>query len=198
MNFQHTSRNAFLYTKMSKVNDPVSSRPTTPERKDPPGPRQTAQTHKRPNIADNGPPTAACADPNSYAIATRSARTKCFRISGIPQDWKEDDLVGALQTIDPELRNQKSQLSLYPACSGSSQTALLELDPTKYFQSLGPNESTYTSIFPASKTEAVLTIDSHFYGLTPLNIPDKQILAELVASYLTKPNPEADTGLIAV
>jgi hypothetical protein len=194
---------------MSKVNDdkqrrsiaasrgaePTSSRPTTTKRKDPPGPRQTAQTHKRPNI---GPPTAACADPNSYVIATPSSRTKCFRISGIPQDWEEDDLLGALQTVDPELRNQKPQLSLYPACSGSSQTALLELDPTEYFQSLRPDESIYTSIFPASKTEAVLTIDSHFYGLTPLNTPDKQIIAELVASCLPKPNPEANTGLIAV
>jgi hypothetical protein len=201
INFQHTSRNAFLYTKMSKVNDkqrrsiassrgaePTSSRPTTPKRKDPPGPQQTARIHKRPDIADNGPPTTASADPNY----------KCFRISGIPQDWKEGDLVGALQTIDQELRNQKSQISLYPACSGSSQTALLELDPTKYFQSLGPNESAYTSICPANKTEAVLTIDSHFNGLTPLNTPDKQIIAELVASCLPKPNLDADTGLIAV
>jgi hypothetical protein len=189
--------------KMSKVNDKcrrstriaasrgvetTSSRPTTQNQ---PGPRQTARNHKRTNI---GPPTTARADPNSYSIATRSFRTKCFRISGIPPDWKEDDLLGALQTIDPDLRNQKSQLSLYPACCGSSQTALLELDPTKYFQSLGPNESTYTSIFPASKTEVVLTIDSHFYGLTPLNTPDKQIIAELVASCLPNPNLDADMG----
>jgi hypothetical protein len=152
------------------------------------------------NIADNGPPTTARADPKSYSAAIRSSRTKCFRISGIPQDWKEDDLLGALQTIDPDLRNEKSQLSLYPACCGSSQTALLELDPTKYFQSLGLNESTYERGFPAGKTEAVLSIDSHFYDLTPLNTPDKRIIAELVASasYLTKPNPEANTGLIVV
>jgi hypothetical protein len=150
------------------------------------------------NIADNGPPTPVRADPNSYAIATPSSRTKYFRISGIPQDWKEDDLVGALQTIDPELRNQNPQLSLYPACCGSSQTALLELDPTKYFQSLGPNES-YKPVIPASRTEAVfLTIDSHFNGLTPLNTPDRQIIAELVASCLPKPNLDADTPLIAV
>jgi hypothetical protein len=195
--------------KMSKVNDndrrsapsrgaeATSSRPTTQKRKDPPGPWQTAPNHKRTNI---GPPTTACANPNSYSIAapSRSFGTKYFRISGIPQDWKEDDLLGALQTIDPDLRNQKSQLSLYPACSDSSQTALLELDPTKYFQSVGPNESTYERSFPVGKTEAVLSIDSHFYGLTPLNTPDKQIIAELVASYLPKPNPEAKTGLIAV
>ena len=174
----------------------ANSAGTTRKRKDPPGPRQTARNNKCTNIADNDPPTTARADPNSYAIATPSS-TKCFRISGIPQDWKEDDLRGALQTIDPDLRNQKSQLSLYPACCGSSQTALLELDPTKYFQSLGPNESTYKHVFPASKTDAVLTIDSHFYDLTPLNTPDKQIIAELVASCLPNPNPELTQWLIA-
>jgi hypothetical protein len=197
---------------MSKVNDkcrrstriaasrgaePTSSRPTTRKRKDPPGPRETARIHKRTNIADNGPSTTTSADPNSYNIATLSSRTKYFRISGIPQDWKEDDLLGALQTIDPNLQNRKPQLSLYPACCGSSQTALLELDPTKYFQSLGPNES-YERVIPASRTEAVLTIDSHFNGLTPLNTPDKQIIAELVASCLLKPNLDADILLIAV
>jgi hypothetical protein len=152
------------------------------------------------NIADNGPPSTTRADPNSYAIVTPCSRTKYFRISGIPRDWKEDDLVGALQTIDPDLRNQKSQLSLYPACCGSSQTALLDLDPTKYFQSLGPNESCELEpVIPASKTEAVfLTIDSHFNGLTPLNTPDKQIIAELVAPCVPKPNPDADTLPIAV
>jgi hypothetical protein len=156
----------------------ANSRATTRKRKDPPGPRKTARTHKRTNIADYGPPTI---DPN---IATR---TKCFRISGVPQDWKEDDLLGAFQNIDPDLQNQEPQLSLYPACCGSSQTALLELDTTEYFQSLGPNES-YERVSLASKTEAVLTIDSHFYDLTPLNTPDKQIIAEFVASCLPKPS----------
>jgi hypothetical protein len=193
------NRNAFLYANMSDANDkstrtasrraePTSTTATT---WDPPSPWQAAQNH---DIADNGPPT----DPNSYAIATPSSTTKWFRISGIPQDWEEDDLLGALQTIDPDLQNQKSQLSLYPACCGSSQTALFELDTTKYFQSLGPNESTYTRASPASKTKAVLTIDSHFYDLTPLNTPDKQIIAELVASCHPKPNPDANKWLITV
>jgi hypothetical protein len=196
-----------LCTKMSKVNDKcrrstriAASPGAEPTRgaEDPPGPRLTPRNHKRTNITDNGPPPDH-ADPNSYAIATPSSRTKCFRISGIPQDWKEDDLLGALQNIDPDLRNQESQLSLYPACCGSSQTALLELDTTKYFESLGPNES-YTRISQPSKTEAarVLTIDSDFYGLTPLNTPDKQIIAELAPRYLPKSNEEANTWLIAV
>jgi len=169
----------------------TNSLATTRKRKDPPGSRLTPRTHKRTNISDYGPPTT---DPKSYDIATT---TKYFRISGIPQDWKEDDLRGTLQDIDPDIRNQKSQLSLYPAYCGSSQTALLELDPTKYFQSLGPNES-YIRASPPSKTEAVLTIDSDFHGLTPLNTPDKQIIAEFAASYFPKLNQEADTWFIAV
>ena len=204
-NSQHTSkygiasRKAFLRTKMSKANDRCrrsariaashgadptpgsNSLATTRKRKDPPGPRLTQRIHKRTNIADHGPPTT---DPKPYAIANR---TKCFRISGIPQDWKEDDLLGALQSIDPDLQNQKLQLSLHPACYGSSQTALLESNTTKYFQSLGPNES-YKRVSPPSKTEADLTIDSDFYGLTPLNTPDKQIIAELAVSCLPKSN----------
>ena len=175
----------------------ADSAATARKRNDPPSPLQTARNYKRMDIADNNPPTAS-ADPNSCAIATQSFVIKCFRISGIPQDWKEDDLLRALQNIDPDFRNQKSQLSLYPACCGSSQTALLELYPTKYFQSLGPNESTYKRVSPAGKTEAVLTIDSHFYDLTPLNTPDKQIIAELAASCLQKSNSEANTVLIAV
>jgi hypothetical protein len=178
----------------AKPTSTADSAATTWKRKDPPSPRQAAQNHKRMNIADNVPPT----DPNSYAIATPRSTTKCFRISGIPRDWEEDDLLGALRTIDPDLRNQKSQVSLYPACCGSSQTALFELDPTKYFQSLGPNECTYTRTSLPSKTEAVLTIDSHFYDLTPLNTPDKHIIAESVASCLPKPNPDANKWLIAV
>ena len=203
---EHRTTAAFLYTKMSKVNDEPSrtathhAEPTseadpaatTRKRKDPLSHQQTIRNRKRMNIADNDPPTART-DPNSYAIVTPSSGTKCFRISGIPQDWKADDLLSALQTIDPDFRNQKSQLSLYPACCGSSQTALLELDPTRYFQGLGPNESTYKCVSAASKTEAVLTIDSHFYDLTPLNTPDKQIIAELVASCPPKSNQEANT-----
>ena len=205
------NRNAFHYVKMFDVNDksactrtsscgaePTSGAATTRKRKDPPSPRKTTRTHKRTNIAATGPP-AAHAGPDSYAIATLSSRTKCFRVSGIPQDWEEDDLLGALQTIDPDLRRQEGlQLSLYPACCGSSQTALLELDTTEYFQSLGPNESTYKRAFPAGRTEAVLTIDSHLYDLTPLNTPDEQIIAELVATCLPKRNSDANTRLIAV
>ena len=180
------------YKRSTRVAAPHGAKPTR-KRKDPSDPPLTPPNYKRTNIADSDPPSA---DAKSYASSI-ATKTKCFRISGIPQDWKEHDLLGALQNIDPDLRNQKSQLSLYPACCGSSQTALLELDPTKYFQSLGPNES-YHPVSPPSKTEAVLTIDSDFYGLTPLNTPDKRIIAELAASCLPKSNHEANKWLISV
>ena len=162
----------------SRSAEPIMFSTTTRKRKDLLDSQLTPRSHKRKNFADYSPPTA---DSNSYVIATT---TKCFRISGIPQDWKDDDLLGALRNIDPDLRNQKPKLSLYPACCSSSQTALLELDATKYFQSLKPTGSHET----VSKTEVILVIDSHFYGLTPLNTPDKQIVAELVASCLPRPN----------
>ena len=122
----------------------------------------------------------------------------CFRISGIPRDWKVDDLLGALQNIDPDLGGKESRLSLYPACCDSSQTALIELDTTKYLQSLRPNEFTYERACPANKAEAVLAIDSHFNDLTPLNTPDERIIAESVASCLPNTNSDANTGFIAV
>jgi len=42
-------------------------------------------------------------------------KPKCFRICGVLPDWREDDLIGALQAIDPSLKDQIYQLSLYPA-----------------------------------------------------------------------------------
>ena len=117
------NQNAFLYAKMSDVSDKstrTASRSAEPtsgadsaaiigKRKDPPSPRQTARNHKRTKIADNGPPIAP-ASSSSYAIPAPASRTKCFRISEIPQDWEKDDLLDALQAIDAGFRDQKPQL----------------------------------------------------------------------------------------
>ncbi|KAF8545022.1 hypothetical protein BDD12DRAFT_800667 [Trichophaea hybrida] len=55
------------------------------------------------------------------------------------------------------------------ACFGSTQTALLNLDIcTEYFQRLKPDESKHEE----ASDGALLTIDSHFSDLTPLNIPE--------------------------
>jgi hypothetical protein len=115
-----------------------------------------------------------------------ASRLMCFRISGVPLDWSEDDLLGALKAIDPYLRDEMAQLSLYPACSGPTQTALLNLGTyTQYFRALKPNESTYESTSAVGKTKVALALDSHFYDLTPLNTPGDRIVAEFVIFYIS-------------
>ncbi|KAI5855181.1 hypothetical protein BZA05DRAFT_472091 [Tricharina praecox] len=107
---------------------------------------------------------------------------KCFRISAVPPGWSDDDLFDALRTVDPSLHN-RNDLSLYPACCGSTQTALLNLHTySQYFHSIDVNKSTYERVAKtAVRTDALLVIDCHFYDFTPLNTPDGNILADVVA-----------------
>jgi hypothetical protein len=54
-------------------------------------------------------------------LTVGASKPKCFRISGIPPDWSDARLLGALQAIDPSLEHQEAQnhqLSLFPACYG--------------------------------------------------------------------------------
>jgi len=87
------------------------------------------------------------------------------------------DLFNALHDIDQALKQQNFRPSLYPGCCGSTQTALLTLDPsTTHLQSqthLQVSES-------ASRNVVVLTVDSNFYNLTPLNVPKGEVVAESV------------------
>jgi hypothetical protein len=86
--------------------------------------------------------------------------------------------------IDPRLEQKDKheyQLSLYPACNGSTQTALLNLNTsTEYFQQLKPDDFNYVS----TAGGVDLVIDSHFYDLTPLNSPRDEVVAELVLPVL--------------
>jgi hypothetical protein len=108
-------------------------------------------------------------------------RQTCFRISGIPLSWSENDLFDVLHTIDPFLTRQDYRPSLYPACYRSTQTALLNLDPrTEYLQ-----RDHYMRVSESgSRVAAHLTIDSHFYNLTPLNAPVREVVAELAVRAL--------------
>jgi len=105
-------------------------------------------------------------------------KPKCFRIANVPSTWREDGLLQALQKIDHSLGRQgahKYQLSLYPACYGLTQTALLNLCPsTEYFQQLNANDFNYVR----TPDGVDLVIDSHFYDLTPLNSSGDEAVAE--------------------
>lgn len=120
-----------------------------------------------------GPATAqACSSTHN---SSQNTTPKCFRISNVPLDWRKDKLLEALKGIDP-LLEPDPQLSLYPACCGDTQTALLSLRIcTTYFQCLKSNDSNYVTTL-----DGVLVIDSHFYDLTPLNTLEKEIVAESV------------------
>jgi hypothetical protein len=97
----------------------------------------------------------------------------CFRIANVPCTWSKERLITALLTVDPSL-DKTSQLSLYPACCGTTQTALLnQATCTEYFQTLKPNKYNYVKT-----SDGILVIDSHFYDLTPLNNPKGEIVAE--------------------
>jgi hypothetical protein len=103
---------------------------------------------------------------------------KYFRIANVPPNWKQDDLLRFLEKIDPslELKNE-DRLSLYPACYGRTQTALLNLcSCTEFFQQLKSNGFSYVR----TPNWTDLVIDSHFYDLTLLYSPENEIVAELV------------------
>lgn len=104
-------------------------------------------------------------------------RPICWRIGGIPLEWSRDDLVRHLQAFDESLQKLEGHwLSLFPAYSGNTQTALLNLElPLQYFQNLNSDETTAITIRHLSKEgekiEVDLSIDCHFHGLTPVNTP---------------------------
>ncbi|KAI9769491.1 MAG: hypothetical protein M1840_003968 [Geoglossum simile] len=114
-----------------------------------------------------------------------SPKPKSFWISGVPSNWSKDGLLVGLHAIDPSLEAHPHpyQLSLFPACCGPTQTALLCLDIcTEYFQHLKPNESKYEWIpTKDNKPEVLLVLDCHFHDLTPLNNPEDEIVADVVA-----------------
>ncbi|KAF8533302.1 hypothetical protein BDD12DRAFT_984533 [Trichophaea hybrida] len=102
---------------------------------------------------------------------------KCFRISGVPSSWNEDDLFDALHAIVPSLMHQKFRPSLYPGCCGSTKIALLNLDSgTKHLE-----RHKYLPVPESTSRPGVLTIDSDFYNLTPLNLPEGEIIADVIA-----------------
>jgi hypothetical protein len=102
------------------------------------------------------------------------SKSKCFRISDIPEKWSEKDLRHSLENLDPSLHNLDYALSLYPACHGFGQTAILNIPQcTDYFKQIVP----YKAFFARVQKEQ-LSIDCDFNGLTPFNAPPNQILAE--------------------
>jgi hypothetical protein len=100
----------------------------------------------------------------------------CFRVSDIPDGWSEEDLRRALKTLDPSLDDDHYDASLYPACHGSRQVAIIKTyQATEYLKGISSDKTHFNRI--GRKT---LSIDRHFHGLTPLNTPPKDVDAEYI------------------
>jgi len=170
------------------------SRSRKGKRKQPPDGSQSPGSSKRATTG-SGVRTVGAGEPRPNDPPNLN-QLKCFRISGLPSSWSANDLFEALHAIDPSLTRQNYRPSLYPACYNSTQIALLNLDPsTEHLQRhkhLQVSES-------ASRTVALLTIDSQFYNLTPLNVPEGEVVAELVAvRALGTTHEDADSGCNSV
>ncbi|KAA8908223.1 hypothetical protein FN846DRAFT_889579 [Sphaerosporella brunnea] len=119
--------------------------------------------------------------PRTGAASNRGP--KCFRLTNIPLEWSQDDLLKPLQELEPSLSHFDGRISLYPACCGpTTQTVLLNLQTCyAFFQHIGPDDKTRLSIPGKVANEAVvLSVDCNFYGLTPLNNPGDDSVAEFV------------------
>ncbi|KAH0611869.1 uncharacterized protein H6S33_011134 [Morchella sextelata] len=113
---------------------------------------------------------------------------ECWRIQNIPTSWSVTKLLRMLQKQDESLGNLEEQcISLYPSYTRSSQTALLSMKPLpQYFQELDPDESHVLILeeIPEAgsrREDVFLSLDCHFRGLTPLNVPIGDNLVDIVA-----------------
>jgi hypothetical protein len=128
--------------------------------------------HKRPALE----PILESPSQKKSCTEKSALRLTFFRITGVASDCSEDGLRAQLSEIDPNFGFQTARLSIFPSCSPNemTNTALLCLN-------------TSTALFEAWKRDKKeelqhvrLDIDSDFFGLTPLNNPDKPIRAEQV------------------
>jgi hypothetical protein len=104
---------------------------------------------------------SSAGDSYAHYIDLPVAAPKCFRIANVPLTWSKKNVYRVLHNADRSLKDHKHQLSLFPACSGATQTALLNFEIcTKFFRRI--------------------LLNRHFHDLTPLNTPEGKIVAELV------------------
>lgn len=96
---------------------------------------------------------------------------KCFRLSGVPLTWNKKDVLRLLDDFGAA----DCQLSLYPAVNSPTQVGLLKLTGTleDFRTYLTEGERLLTS-----DGKILVTIDCHFYGLTPLNTFTNEPIAE--------------------
>jgi len=190
----NTSLSAQSSSRQEAVDTNTRSRSRKGKRKQQPDDSKSPESSKRATTG-GGVLAVSTGEPRWIDLTSSNPRPKCFRISGLPSSWTEDNLFDALHDIDPSLTRPEFRPSLYPACVSwvplpggfptdrpTKQTALLNLNVSNEHL----HSRTHLSVSElASRTAAVLKIDSDFYNLTPLNVPKGDIVAELVFACAT-------------
>jgi hypothetical protein len=101
-----------------------------------------------------------------------------IRISGIPAGWTDVGIVCALKALEPTITHgdQHPHLSLYPACSGSTQTGLLKLENSSEFLKKIMSDEIKLELSVEGEN-ATVDIDDRSYDLTPLNTLENEHIA---------------------
>jgi hypothetical protein len=106
------------------------------------------------------------------------SRKHYFRISGIPTGWTEVSVVGGLKSLEPtRIHDENPRLSLFPACSNSTQTGILKLE--NCLELLETTKLDTIQLQLSVEGDSVFVdIDDHFFDLTPLNTPGNEYIVE--------------------
>lgn len=121
--------------------------------------------------------------PELSGVHISTQATKCWRITGIPDTWDKDTLLDALQKIESleNLRRCVEQLSLHSEPDGSTKAALLNLNEQPgFFKGIDRFTPKFVSLGGGGSegNDLCLWVDCNFYGFTPLNTPEGDVLAE--------------------
>ncbi|KAA8896070.1 hypothetical protein FN846DRAFT_801292 [Sphaerosporella brunnea] len=141
--------------------------------------RTSATSHDSGSTNLAGNPQSAATGPRSASLHSSASKSKkCFRVSNIPASWDASHLRTWLQQLDERWEPSTCIISLYPSCYNTHQTALVNMDNyPQCFKDIKPDED---KVLEAPEG-AMLSVDYHFHDLTPLNIPDPDITADVIA-----------------
>ncbi|KAI5776307.1 hypothetical protein EDC01DRAFT_683096 [Geopyxis carbonaria] len=107
---------------------------------------------------------------------------ECFRVMNVPSTWNKDDLLESLRRLDKSWDGE-CRISLYPSCRSADQIALLNMESyPAMFRDIEREDSMPIRVTDRGAEQMfMLSVDSNFFDLTPLNDPKGDIIADVVA-----------------
>lgn len=113
------------------------------------------------------------AHPRALPALDENIFTKCFRISNISLEWDKQRTLEALAVTDAD-----HDIDLFPSTNGEYLVGILTLSGSQtYVNGFAPSGHDNSKRLVLGK-DYQLTIDRHFYGLTPLNKAADEVVVE--------------------